>query len=276
MVAPPPVCCPYPVSEDPNALVATPSPGPSTGTIDHELFSRILARFAGTLDGTFTLDDVMAQLGTDVRQVLGVAGAGAMTRDSEGRLRLVTSSDGLLEGLEALQVELEEGPALLAFRTGSEVYAQDLATDERFPRFGPRAVAVGLAAVHSWPMRLDGTTVGALNLYSWEPGALTEPQLSAARTFAHVATAYLVHAHDLEQRDLFTRDLQKALTSRVVVEQAKGYVAARTGISTTEAFDLIRGRARGARIKVHDLAEAIVAGEVVVEVPDGSMTRTEP
>ncbi len=235
---------------------------PAGGLVDHHLLSTVLARFAGTLIGRFTLDDVMSQLGCDIRMILGVAGAGVMTGDDDGQLHFVTSSHGVLAELESLQMELDEGPCLMSYRTGETVFAPDLSTDLRFPGFGPRAVAAGMHAVHSFPMEVDGTRVGALNLYAGEPGALSEQQIAVSRTFADVATAYLIHARDLQQRDVFTEDLQRALTARVIVEQAKGYIAARREVSTTEAFELIRRYARGHRVRVQMVARSVVEGDL--------------
>lgn len=245
------------------APAAAPTSGPPAGgLIDHELLSTVLTRFAGTLIGRFALDDVMSQLGRDIRMILGVAGAGVLTSDDGGRLHFITASEGILAELESLQMELDEGPCLMCFRTGAPVLATDLATDERFPRFGPRAVAAGMHAVHSFPMEVDGTRVGALDLYAGEPGSLSAQQIAVARTFADVATAYLIHARDLQQRDVFTQDLQRALTARVIVEQAKGVVSAHGAVSTTEAFELIRRYARRHRVRVQMVARSIVEGDL--------------
>lgn len=239
--------------------------GTAPGSIDTTQMAEVLARFALTLVGQYSLDEVMSQLGADVGRILGAAGAGVMLGDDQGRLHFVTTSDGVLDSLEALQVELDEGPCLLAFRTGELVIAADLSGDDRFPTFGPRAIACGMRAVHSFPMSLDGTTVGALNLYSNEPGGLGEGQAEAGRTFANVATAFLLHARDLQQREVFTEDLQRALSSRVVVEQAKGYVAAVRAITPTAAFELIRRYARDHRIKVQVVARGIVERDIGVD-----------
>lgn len=238
--------------------------------IDHDGFREVLTRFAGTLVGRYDLDDVMSEVGRDVSRTLGVAGAGVMMGDEDGRLHFVTTSDEVLERLEALQVELDEGPCLMAFRTGEQILAPDLVTDVRFPRFGPRAAAQGMAAVYSFPMVLDGSRVGALNLYSAEVGELSEDQLASGRVFADIATAFLVHARDLEQRELFTSGLQRALESRVIVEQAKGFISASRGMTPVDAFGPLRRYAREHRVSVHVVARGVVAGDIpVAELPAG-------
>jgi GAF domain-containing protein len=202
---------------------------PTTG-VDHERFWRVLDRFAGTLVDRFEVDDVLEALGTDIRDVLGVAGAGVMLGDDHGNLRFTSTSDGVLHELEGLQIELGEGPCLLAYRTAEVVIAADLRDDERFREFGPQAVDAGMAAVYSFPMHMEGDVFGALNLYSREPGEFTDDQVEVGRTFADVATSYLANARDSEQQELLTKQLQQALNSRVVIEQAKGYVVALTGL----------------------------------------------
>ena len=195
-----------------------------TSGVDHQNFWRVLDRFAGTLVARFELDDVLETLGRDIRDVLGVAGAGVMLGDDDGNLRFTSTSDGVLHELEGLQIELDEGPCLLAYRSGEIVVAADLGDDDRFRKFGPRAVEEGMVAVYSFPMHMEDDVFGALNLYRGEAGAFTDDQIDVGQTFANVATSYLANARDSEQQDLLTKQLQHALNSRVVIEQAKGYV----------------------------------------------------
>lgn len=233
--------------------------------IDHTIMTGMLRRFAGTLVGEYELDDVLSQLGKDVATTLGCAGAGAMLGDAEGRLRFVSTSDEVLAKLETLQIEWDEGPCLLAFRTNQTVIAADLHTDERFPTFGPRAVEAGMSAVYSFPMRLDHTTIGALNLYAERPGELGDEALEIGRTFADVATIYVVHARDLEAHRELTTGLQKALDTRIIIEQAKGYLVARGAPDPTSAFELMRRYARPRGLRIQAIAEAIVSGRMAPE-----------
>ncbi len=235
------------------------------GGIDHQGFWRVLARFAGTLVDRFDLDGVLAQLGVDIRQVLRVAGAGVMLADEDGNLRFTSGSDALLDELEALQITLDEGPCLYAYRSGEIVLASDLRHDRRFRRFGPRAIAAGMAAVYSFPMHIDDQVIGALNLYRNEPGDLTAEQVEAGLTFADVATTYLANARDSEQKDLLTRQLQHALNSRVIIEQAKGYVSARAAVGLPDAFELLRSYARTRQLRVRLIARNVLSGDLSVD-----------
>ncbi len=232
--------------------------GLPTAGVDHRGFWKVLERFAGTLVNRFELDDVLEQLGDDIVRVLGVAGAGVMLADEQGSLRFVSTSNDTLLKLEALQVDLDEGPCLLAYRSAQIVLAEDLRRDSRFPQFGARAHDAGMASVFSFPMRLDDQVIGALNLYRDEPGPFTADQIEVGCTFADVATSYLFNARDIEQKDLLTRQLQHALHSRVQIEQAKGFVVARTGVELIDAFEMIRGYARRNQIRVRDVAQALL------------------
>lgn len=232
--------------------------------VDHRGFWRVLERFAGTLVDRYELDDVLKQLGVDISDVLDVAGAGVMLADEAGSLRFCSTNNEVLRALEALQIDLNEGPCLLAYRSGEIVLADDLREDRRFPAFGPRAVEVGMAAVFSFPMRLDQQVIGALNLYAETPAAFSAEQIEVGGVFADVATMYLLNARDIAQRNLLTRQLQHALDSRVLIEQAKGYVAALVGIEPAEAFELIRGYARRHQIRVRVVARAILHGDLAM------------
>lgn len=230
--------------------------------IDQTRVAEVLRRFAGTLVHEYDLDEVMSAFGADVAEILGAAGAGAMVADESGDLRFVATSEERLDELERLQIELEEGPCLLAYLTGQPVVAADLRTDERFPRFGPQAVAAGMRAVHSFPMALDDTTVGALNLYTEQVSDLAAEARALGQSFADVATIYLLHARDRAENERLTSGLQKALDSRVVVEQAKGYLASELGVTVNEAFELIRNFARPRGIKASMVARSVLAGDL--------------
>lgn len=225
----------------------------------------LLQRFAMTLVREYDLDDVLTELAGRLRAVVQVEGAGVMLADDDGNLRLTSSSDERLETLEDLQIELDEGPCLMAYRERTRIIALDLANDPRFPRFGPRAIEHGMRSVFSFPLHYDGRAFGALNLYRSEPGVLTDDQADMGAAMADVATLYLMHGADDEIRERINRQLQGALDSRVVIEQAKGFIAARCGVDAETAFTLLRNHARRNGRKLRELARQVVAGTVDVE-----------
>ncbi len=218
----------------------------------------LLLKFAKTLVRQYDLDDVLTDLAGDLRDVLDVAGAGVMLTDEHNHLRFVSSSDEVLKRLEDLQIELDEGPCLRAYRKAERVMATDLRDDPEFPRFGPRAVEAGMVAVFSYPLQYEAQVFGALNLYRREPGRLDEQQEELGAAFSDIATLYLMHGSDDERREELNRQLQGALDSRIMIEQAKGFVAARCDLEPTEAFELLRRHARGHGHRLRDVAAAVV------------------
>jgi transcriptional regulator with GAF, ATPase, and Fis domain len=233
--------------------------------IDEGAALTLLVKFAKTLVRRYDLDDVLTDLAADLRNALDVAGAGVMLADEHNHLRFVSSSDETLKCLEDLQIELDEGPCLRAYRTATRVMAIDLRDDPEFPRFGPAAVDAGMVAVFSYPLEYEEQVFGALNLYRHEPGRLDERQEELGAAFSDIATLYLMHGSDDERREELNRQLQGALDSRVAIEQAKGFVAARCDVTPGDAFELLRRHARGHGHKLREVAADVVEGRLDVD-----------
>ena len=206
----------------------------------------------------------MGRLGDDIAAILGVAGAGVMLEDGDGRLRFVAASDPVLRTLERLQIEFDEGPCLQAYRTGEVVQAADLGGDTPFPRFANAAKQVGMGCVFSYPLLHQGEVIGALNLYDSDPRPLSEEADQAGRTLAGVATAYLLHARDISRFRTENGQLQHALDRRIIIEQAKGFVQARAGVDATTAWEAIRRHARSHQVKAEEVGRRVLDGEVDV------------
>jgi GAF domain-containing protein len=235
-------------------------------TIDHAGLHDLFARFARTLTEGYDLETVILQLGEDICAILDVSGAGIMVEDDDGKLRFMSTSDATLRTLEQLQIELDEGPCLQAYRTGEQVVAADLKEDPRFAHFGPLAVAAGMRAVYSFPLTIQGDTpIGAFNLYRSSPGPLTVEQMAIGRVFAEVASAFIVHAREDDHRTLLNRQLQAALDSRIVIEQAKGYVRGVQGVSVSTAFEVLRRYARNNSVRLALVAAQVLEGELPVD-----------
>jgi diguanylate cyclase (GGDEF)-like protein len=173
----------------------------------------VLADFARTLLRDYQVQDILDQLTARVRDVLPVNGAGVMLEDEAGTLRFQAASDDTVRTIESLQIELDEGPCISAYRTGKQVLLDDLSTCTTFPAFAPRAVAGGLAAVYSFPMWHERQALGALDLYSDVPGLLTRRQVAAGQTLADVATVYVLHAQNRVRSRLAEAELlRQAIT----------------------------------------------------------------
>ena len=233
--------------------------------MDHDRLMRVLEGLPEALVRRVQLDEVLAELGEDIAVTLGMTGAGVMLEDDEGQLRFIGASDPTLQELERLQVAHDEGPCLLAYRTGDEVVAADLREDDRFPRFARDAFEAGMVSVVSLPLVHEDEVIGALNLYHTEPVEVSDAALRVGRTLAQVATAYLLHARDASHFRDENQHLVRALQVRVVVEQAKGWLRATLDLDEEGAWSLLRGHARDPQRPVRDVAEELLDGRLAAE-----------
>ncbi len=238
--------------------------------MDQTRLVRVLSDLPTALLEDFELEDIMSQVGDDIAGILDVAGAGVMLEDEHGRLRFVAASDPTLRALEALQIEFDEGPCLMAYRTGEVVHADDLAGRTAFPRFAEAALDAGMGSVFSYPLRYRGSVIGALNVYDTTARQLTDEDDRAGRTLAGVATAYLLHARDITRFRTENKQLARALDRRIVVEQAKGFVQAVAGVDAATAWEAIRRHARSHQVKAEEVARRLLDRELQVDaVLDG-------
>jgi len=209
------------------------------------LLARTLVELADTLVDDFDVIELLTLLTDRCVDVLDVAAAGLMLVAPEGDLRVMASSSEAMRVLELFELQAQEGPCLDSYRTGVPVVNQDLASlDGRWPRFAAEALAAGFHSVHALPMRLRGTVIGALNLFHVDPGDMRLADIEVAQALADVATiAILQHRAALEGQ-LVNEQLQMALNSRIVIEQAKGMAAERLGLNMEQAFATLRNHAR--------------------------------
>lgn len=218
---------------------------------------------ADTLVDDYDVIGFLDLLARRVVELLEIAACGVVLVDHHGTLNLVAASSEETRLLELSQLQNSEGPCLDAYRTGAPVSVEDLAADDdRWPRFAPVARMHGFAAVHALPMRLRETVIGAMNLFGTRPGRLAADSLALGQAMADVATIGILHERTARQHEIVAGQLQAALDSRILVEQAKGVVAERLGISMDDAFALLRDRARSTSRKLRDVAAEVVSGEV--------------
>ena len=165
--------------------------------------------------------------------------------------------------VELLQLQHDEGPCPDSFRTGRAVIVSDIRSPEaraRWPRFAAAAAELGLAGVHSLPMRLRDQVIGTLNLFTSTAGSLDPAVARAARALVDVATIGILQERAIRERELVAGQLQTALNSRVVIEQAKGILAERLQTSPDEAFLLLRRYARNHNHALTELAGDVIRG----------------
>jgi transcriptional regulator with GAF, ATPase, and Fis domain len=213
-----------------------------------------------TLVADFDVIDFLHVLTTRYVQLLGVSAAGLLLTDERDTLQVVAASSERTMLLELFQLQTDHGPCVDCFHTGQPVSVADLPTAGRWPRFTAAAAEVGFSAVHALPMRLRTAVIGALNLFDTGPGALDERKLCIGQALADVATIGLLQQRAIHHRDILTEQLQTALSSRILIEQAKGVLAERLGVGVADAFTLLRNYARSHNRRLSDLAQSILGG----------------
>lgn len=216
---------------------------------------------ADTLVTGFDLIDFLNSLAARTAELLGVASCGLLLADHRGNLGVVAASTEQARLLALLQLQCAEGPTLDSYRSGEHVHCADLAeADERWPDFAPAARTAGFATVHGVPMRLRETIIGAMNLLHTDPGGLDDEIVALSRALADMATIGIVHERTIRKQEALADQLQVALNSRVLVEQAKGVIAERRGVSVDEAFDVLASHARSAGVHLLAAAHTVVHG----------------
>jgi GAF domain-containing protein len=235
--------------------------------------ARTLVELADTLVADFDVVELLTRLADRCVDVLDVGAAGLMLVAPEGDLRVMASSSEAMRLLELFELQAQEGPCLDCYRTGEPVANYDLESgDDRWPRFATEALAAGFHSVYALPMRLRGTILGALNLFQVGTGEMRPADLDAAQALADVATiAVLQHRAALEAQVL-NDQLNHALNSRIVIEQAKGMVAEREGLDMELAFVALRNHARNHNLRLVDVAKAVIDGTL----PASGLDRTPP
>ncbi len=229
-------------------------------TFAPERVAEIFVEFADTLVEEFDLMEFLQMVTARASELIGTSDAGLLLADSHGRLQFMAASNERTELLELFQVQALEGPCQDCFRLGAPVINADLrAASDRWPQFAPRAVHAGFRSVHAFPLRLRRQVIGALNLFGTEVGAVQPSDVRIVQALADVATIGLLQARAVHQGEVLSAQLQGALTSRVIIEQAKGAIAQVRGCSVDEAFDLLRAHCRNNNLKLSAVARAIVS-----------------
>ena len=231
--------------------------------------ARTLVDLADTLVADFDVVELLTLLADRCVDVLEVGAAGLMVAAPNGDLRVMASSSETVRLLELFELQSEEGPCLDCYRTGHAVVNQDLATvDGRWPRFVAEALAAGFHSVHALPMRLRGTVIGALNLFHIDPGEMRRADVDAAQALADVATIAILQHRATVEAQVLNEQLNQALNSRIVIEQAKGMVAERKAVDMEEAFVTLRSYARNHNLRLADVARDVIAGTLTAAALD--------
>jgi transcriptional regulator with GAF, ATPase, and Fis domain len=218
----------------------------------------VFVEVADTLVDEFDLIEFLQMVTAHTSELVGAAAAGLLLVDQQGRLQLMAASDERAKMLELFQIQSHEGPCQDCFRQGVPVINADLRdASKQWPRFAPHAVAAGFQSVHAFPLRLRRRVIGALNLFGTDAGQMGANDVRVIQALADIATIGLLQERAIRRGEVLTEQLQGALNSRIVIEQAKGVLAQLNSCSTDEAFELLRTYCRRNQLRLGDVARAL-------------------
>jgi hypothetical protein len=227
-------------------------------------YERLAGAFVGladTLVADYDAIELAEQLLNNTLELLPISAAGILLGDSHGALHVFAASSEESRLLELLQVEADVGPCLDAYRSGEAVHVEDLAASSaQWPAFAQRAAEYGFQSVVALPLRLRAERIGALNLFIEGAGPMLPADVSVGQALADVATIGIVHQRIMSHSEQVNQQLQTALNTRLIIEQAKGVLAERGTIDMDRAFNLLRQHARRNNRRLADLAREVVDG----------------
>jgi GAF domain-containing protein len=227
--------------------------------------SDLFVEVADTLVDEFDLLDFLHTVAVNAAEVTGSTAVGLMLVDHDGVLRPMAASSEDARLWELFQIQQHEGPCVDAFRSGQEVADIDIGSSaERWPELAQRAAGLGFRSAHCFPLRLREQVIGALNVFREVPAHLDTGERKLARALADIATVALMQERALGRAEHLTEQLQFALSSRVVVEQAKGALARTLGSDADAAFAVLRDHARLHEVRLTDLARSVLEDPAVL------------
>jgi transcriptional regulator with GAF, ATPase, and Fis domain len=233
---------------------------------------------ADTLVTGFDIIDFMHGLAEQCVDLLGVDAVGLLVTDQRGRLQLMGASSEQTRLLELFQLQNDQGPCLVCFRSGRPVHCADLTGSEAgaWPRFAEQARMAGFRAVSALPMRLRDQIIGAMNLFRLEPGELDAGTAGLAQAMSDIATIGLLQERAIRESQVLSEQLHRALSSRVVIEQAKGMLSERHALPIDQAFALLRRHARSQHQNLTDLARSVVTRTTDLPAEDSAQGSPAP
>ena len=196
-------------------------------------------------------------------ELVSPAEIGLLVTTDTGSLTTAAASSARMRDLVSVESRLKEGPCTTSHGTGQQLRQQSLDTvDARWPRFGPAAREAGFVSVSAYPLRRRGEMLGAVCVLDPAPRSNDDGQLGLIGVVADAAAIGLSHQRTYRQSQRRVEQLQRALHSRVVIEQAKGIVAAWRSTSPDDAFEVLRSHARRNGHRLSAVAEEVVQGQL--------------
>lgn len=237
-----------------------------TSTEREQRLAQTFVALSNTLVDDFDVLDFLSLLAERSAELLNVTAAGVVLSDQRGSYHPTAASTEDAHLLELLSAKTQEGPCLEALRTGSPSASSDLTTaTERWPTFTGAAIDAGFHAVYAVPMCLNRECIGALTLLNTSKGEIDTASTQLGQALADVATLGILQHRSARHRELVSEQLQATLHHRVVVEQAKGFLAETGNVSMRQAFELLRDYSRSNGQRLSDLARSIVDRTVAAD-----------
>lgn len=218
----------------------------------------LLKRFAASMIETFDVNDMLYELGDTAAAILGATGAGVSVATEDDRLLFVTATSGAVIEIEHTQQDQQAGPCVQAFQTGEVVTVSKISELDTWPEYRASAASAGFESVAAFPLAVGGRRIGSLNVYHADERVWDDHDVSAAHVLADIATTYIVRAGELAEAKQVSDQLQSALDSRILIEQAKGMLARDHDVGVDEAFGLLRKLSRDRNTPLRQIAEAVV------------------
>jgi GAF domain-containing protein len=237
------------------------------------LVAATFVEIVDTLVEDFDVIELLTVLTGRCVELLDVAAAGILLADPRGQLRVMAASTEAIELLELFQIQNDEGPCLACYASGQVVVDSDLGLGSQWPRFAIESVRAGYPSVCAVPLRLRESVLGCLNMFMSEPLPLSNNDLILVHALADVASIAIVQAQATREAAIRETQLQHALDSRIVIEQAKGMIAERGSVDMNEAFSRLRRFARSQNRRLSDVAESLVTGTLSVDLVTSSNPR---
>ncbi len=232
-------------------------------TAREEAIAETFVLLADTLVAEFDVLDFLHTLVERTVELIDADAGGIMLADQRGGLQVLAASSHEVRLVELFEVQNDEGPCVEAFRSGEAVTKPDLEAMRRsWPSFTARVEQAGFSSAQAIPMRLRDEMIGALNVFRRTPGALGASDMRLARALADIGTIGLLQERSMRARDRLAEQLQGALNSRVLIEQAKGVLAERTGLEVGQAFRVMRAHARHTGTPLSAVAGDVVTGRL--------------
>jgi len=223
----------------------------------------VFTSLADTLVADYDVVDLLQTLVDACAALFDVTAAGIILPDRDSAFEVVVSTSEASHLIEVMQLDAEQGPCMECFRTGAVVAVPDIEADaDRWDDFGRVAVEQGFRAVVALPLRLRDRVIGTLNLFRDVVGDLNPRDVRAAQALADVATIGVLHERTYRETTVVQQQLQHALDSRVVIEQAKGVLSEVKRISTDDAFAVMRRWSRDHNRSLSQVAREVVAREL--------------